>query len=361
MIELNFDNASLRTEDDVYIYNQSFYYKETIKVDSSAIIFGDVESEDSIVANYSLNVSKNIKADNIFIGNDLICYGNIICNNLEVSGDLNCYGEVIIKKSGEIQGSAIINSAVINNLSVSGDLIASDSLEIDGLCSVEGMVVSTDGILGAGNITCDKIEAKEYLEINCKANICSANETSKIDEVKLSKMQLKEIVEDPQVNTFIINKDLINNVLKDVIRRSEEVYDIDDLLCLLSDCSSIDEEYNEYLDILSLVVDSDELCNGNDLEKLLELTFILEKIPECMEEYNICKDLKEKKYKSMRNKVMHMNFRSIESHGDLIKNLNYMEELRHVFTKDENEYIYKKLYEKIGINSKLVFSKLKQR
>lgn len=359
MLELNFENAAMKNNNSELVFNQDIYSKESIKCDSSVIIHGDIESEEEIRANYSLIVFGNMKAKMISAGQDLICYGAVECDSIEVGCEVKCYGEFTIKEQAIVQGSAILNGGFVNDLKINGNLIATDSLEISGKCFIDGMLISSDGILGAGKIQCGTIFAKDYLEIECSSENNSVSESNGVSEEEMSSLNLEDLIYNKNTVKLIEEKVNINRLIKERLKVSEDEYDTEELINILSDCAEIDGVYNEYLDIFSIVTDADELYQTNDLGGFLRLSYILERIPECMQQYNACKNLKDKKYKEIRKKIGDMSVKSTEKHSDFVKYLGYMEELSNFFNSDENKLLYEKLYERIGVNSKLVFSKLK--
>jgi cytoskeletal protein CcmA (bactofilin family) len=363
MREVNFRDTKNTTADGDYILNSDIVDESKIKIDSSFIVFGDIKCSDEIVANYSLNVNKNLESKNIIIRQNLICYGDIKCDNIEIGGKLRCYGNLEVRNSIKVGDESVVYCGSINNGNINGNFIVTGSLEVKGDLFIKGNVICTEGILGSGKITCDKIWANDYLEVE---NV--TNEPKKCMETKShEEYNLKQIEDDEDllsinnsnvIREFINYKKYIIEKIRILIAEADDKYDNYKIIEYIDKLYEIDDKFCEDSEILAFFIELQNLNNRDDLLMFLELTRLKEAVPSYLQNYKIVKELYGDVYDSCRRGIFEMDFCNIKTHFDFIRALSLIENLKYVFSDKEKKYMEDKIYEKIGVKSNFAMKNL---
>lgn len=344
MLEYNFSNADFEN-DEVLGYTSDIIADQEIKFDSSSLVLGRVETTRNVTANYSLICMKSLTGDQVVVRNNLICYQDIVCNRLEVDGDFKCFGHL---KVGEIfiRGTSIINSAYILQGEVEENLIALESIEIETEFNVDNMVCM-EGIMGNGKLSCTNIYANDYIEIEFEANptnveILTSNIVNKEQEVDNRANSYEQILEERESYIKIKEDELI------------EKESIDEIVEILEELRKIDKNFEEDYKICKFISEIEDIDVINELSIYLMLVnyknvakeYLFSIIPV---QYSFGQFLNKQ-----RSNLHNMQTSNLCSHEMFIKALQLYEQNKEFFYKSEQEIILSKLYETIGIKSKLV-------
>lgn len=344
MLEYNFSNANFE-DDEVLGYIGDIVTEQEIKFDSSSLVLGRVKTTNNITANYSLICMQSLTADEIVIRNELICYQDIICNKLEVDGDFKCFGNVKVQEFF-IRGTSIINSAYILKGKVEGNFVGLESIEIETELNVDNMVCM-EGVMGNGKLSCNNIYANDYVEIEVESNATNVdslrnNKKNKEQEVDSRKYSYEAVLEERKGYIRSKQNELIEKVgiqemiesldsLRKVDENFEEDYQICKFIETIENINVIDE-LNTYLILVNYKSMAKEY-----LLKIIPIQYIFGRFLD-----------------KQRSNLHNMQTNNICSHEIFIKALQLYEQNKECFYKSEQEVILSKLYETIGIKSKLV-------
>ena len=368
MKELNFSNADIITEDNKLIFTNRVKEDDDIKIDNTAILLKELETNKTITANYSLITFDSLIGSEIIVRNNLTCYGDIECEKLNVYGDLKCYGN-INAKSIYIKGDSTISSAYIEHGEVEHNLFADLSLEITKELHVNGNIICNEGIMGDGIIYCKHVYAQEYLEIETKGkNINNSNDNIKKGNIinNYDKVLLK-IQDSESINEFLNSIEYeeatknINLILDEIDQRIPSLdneYDERELIDILKKLSNIDRKYKFDSFILKVIDKIQDSKKIDDLYEYLKLINYKYKLPDYMFGLDLCRYTFNNFLDKQKDNIKNMNIDSIKTNEDFAKSLLLLESNKDYFTKEEYIYILGELYKKIGVALKLVAKNL---
>lgn len=351
MLEYNFANANFEN-DEVLGYIDDIIADQEIKFDNSSLVLGVVETTKDITANYSLICMQSLTADQIIVRNDLICYQDIVCNRLEVDGDLKCFGNVKVREIF-IRGMGIVNSAYILQGKVEGNLVGVESIEIETELNVDNMVCM-EGVMGSGKLVCNNIYANDYIEIDVESNPTNVAMPVSKEAVKEQKVQEAE----NSYEQILKERESYIKIKQDELIVKESIHELVEYLDVLRKCDNIFEEDYQ---ICKFIREIEDMGVISELSTYLTLVnykniakeYLFKAIPV---QYRFGQFLNKQ-----RSNLHNMQTSNLCAHEMLIETLHLYEQNKESFYKSEQDIILAKLYETIGIKSKLVEINLKTR
>ena len=154
-----------------------------------------------IHATYDLSVIGDIVAENISINGDLFVKGDIEADELTCRGIFICTGKVRVKKLS-MESYSVADSIVGEEIYVNGDLFVRTTVDTDSCLEADGLIVSGEGIIGAGFFKAKAAVANEYFEFNGKSK-------GKVFEISEMDFATPEIASEPSVGNMDENIDII--------------------------------------------------------------------------------------------------------------------------------------------------------
>lgn len=391
MFELDFTNADIVLED-MLIYTNSIYESSNIKIDSSAIILNEIETDEDIKANYSLVVFRNVRAKRITILKDMICFGSIKCDTLSVTGNLKCFKDVIV---GDVQigNDAYINSGTIKrNSRVEGNLYIGQTINVEANLIVGNNVYCNEGIIGSGNVNCNSIIANDYLEVATSTKgqkiILDNSEPAKEDMSQKKVAQphnemsnalitkINRLYEKSQTSknnkylelgTFINDKEILNllNMVRSInrfykeafeefITRSESSMEFEKISQLIGNSKRFIPSLKEDHNIFSRILEWSNKKPERDITSFLKVVEMRRQTPNYLLKLSICEDFFEIYVEREKLFIDEMRTSCITNQQQLVNNLTLLEQNKGQFTEEEYSKILDKLYSVIGIKLDMV-------
>lgn len=349
MLEYNFSNANFEN-DEVLGYTEDIIADQEIKFDSSSLVLGKIKTKGNLTANYSLICMQSLEADEVIIRNDLICFKDIVCNTLEIAGDFKCFGNI---KVGEmlIGGTSIINSAYIVTGEVEGDLIGLENIEIEKVLDAEN-VVCMEGMIGNGKLSCNNIYVKDYITIELESNPDNVDiSINKVEdtacEVERKSIGYEEIIEE--------RKKYITEKQEQLIGKE----DIGEILECLDELRKLDNSFDSDYEVCQFIQTIEHINIIEELNTYLMLIHYKHTLREYLYKVKPIQYVFGAFLNNQRSNLHNMKTSDICSHKKFIKSLDLYEQNKDFFYKSEQEIVVLKLYQIIGIKSKLVDIKFK--
>ncbi len=378
MIELDFSNANSVVEDKLVFYNPESY-RESIKVDSSAIILRDLCTTGEIIAAYSLIVLGNVKASKIKVAKDLICLGNIEAESIEVDGFIKCFKEL---KTNELQVSktSFIESGIIaGNALVEGNLSVGSSLVVDGRLIVGESIICYEGVIGQGEIVCQNLISNDYIEVKVDAIGYSfliedlallgkpGEGSSSKDFVilkasalseEMNTARLHEMINDQELNQVLDkveeeNKDL-TKVLENCIMLGEKFLEFEDVEELLYFATRINEKFKKDYELFRNILKISETRPTKDLLSFLINTNMYHDTPRYMLEMTIYQDFHYAFVDRQLGNISELSTFGITTQNQVSECLALLERSKDMLSKEEYRDLLEKIYGIIGIKLAMI-------
>lgn len=361
MIELNFSNALLDI-DNMLVFNKELKEEDTIKIDSSSILFNNIVTDNNLLANYSLICFGEIKANKVIVQNNLISYGNITCNELEVYGEFKCYGnldvrKIFIVKDSIVSGGMIEGGVFEKNLIITGTMEVADSLE------VKGNTICNESIFGDGLIICDSITANDFIEIKVKGSSDEGNLNENEKSTQANFDILKEVQETKNMLEFVNSEHYIESmeklnsivrVLREKISEAEEMFEYEDISKILLAFAKLLPTFKVDYKIFEDLLHMSELSYIDDLSLFLKLVDYKRRVSPHILKISICDEMLNNFLVHEKSKLHDMKVDNIKTHLDFVKALSLAENNKLFFSEDEYFKVLDKIYSRIGIRSNMI-------
>lgn len=163
------------------VYQQKIETDEDILFECSFFVADSIFSSGKIIARHDLFLSGDIKAKNIDVNSNLICFGNVETENLFVQEDAIILGDIKCVNSLNIGCSIYANDLYFKE-GVSKGIFVKNICEIASTAKISEYIISLCGIQGQGSINTKNIIAFEYIDNeNCDykyRSVLSENENN---------------------------------------------------------------------------------------------------------------------------------------------------------------------------------------
>lgn len=369
MREINFSDAHLNLDDGTFVFNDCINENDDVKFDSSFTVLNDITSKGQIKANYSLVSFGSVTAERITVENDLICFKNIECDELNIYGELKCFGNISAKKIN-VRSLSTINGGCLGEGSFGNNLTINGCVEIANNVEVNGDVICSEGIIGAGRISCKYIYASDYLEIDVLSEV---NKDNKVKEKNHSKDEiatssiLKSIEEAEDLNQFVKSAgylEFIKNTTVAIKRIESEVellneeYLLGEVVSIFSKLSLIHKKFEKDYKTLKFVEQIQDKSIIEDLNVFLKLVDLKMNLSKYLLKIDACNYLFNECLEKQRINLKAMKLENIRNNKEFSILLNLIEKTKKYFTEEEYYVLIEKAYRKIGITLKLVSKKI---
>lgn len=355
MKEYNYTNANYMTTEEELIYISAIRENDEIKFDSTAIVFGEISTQEGINANYSLTCFGDIKGDRVVIQKDLICYQDIECNVLEVGGSFKCYGHIDVNEIC-VAGESFLNSAYIKTGELQKALIIEGTLEVEEGLDVNSGIICKEGAVGDGNITCEYIYTNEYLEIEVDGEIINKNQIqSEKNSFSIPVINsVEDIINNKQVDEALkVRRKILRELQKSILKVGHEVQ-IDEIRMVLKRLVDIDSSFKDDYILINFIKKIEELKAIESITDFLELVKYDKKCPGYLRELDTCEYLFNHYLEKQRLNIDNMSCENIKSHRDFVYALTLLESVKNELKDEEYNVILEKIYGHIGIKYKLI-------
>lgn len=366
MREINFSDANSNLSDGTFVFNECILENGDVKFDSSFTVLNDIISKNKIKANYSLVSFGSVKAESITVENDLICFKDIECEELNVYGELKCFGNILAKKIN-VKSLSVINRGYIEKGNFGDDLIINGCLEIANNVNVDGDVISSEGVIGSGKISCNYIYASDYLEIDVQSEVKKAKEKNESKNDIFDSGILKSIEEAEDLNKFIKSTgylEFIKNTTVALKRIESEVmllndeYALGEIVSIFSKLSLIHKKFEKDYKTLKFVEQIQDNSSIEDLTVFLNLVDLKLSLSKYLLKINVCNYVFNEYLEEQRINLRYMQLENIKTNKDFSILLNLIEKTKKYFTEEEYDVLIEKAYRKIGVTLKLVAKKI---
>lgn len=129
------------------------------------IVIGSRMRAGKIYATYDLTVHGDLFAKEILVNGSLLVTGNIEADKINCRGELICTGDIRTKEIS-IDGFTYANSATGDTAVFGNDLFIHTTVDTNKSLCVSGLVVASEGIMGAGELDAHAAIANEYFEFS---------------------------------------------------------------------------------------------------------------------------------------------------------------------------------------------------
>ena len=171
--------------------------KSDLVFNESYIVVGDCLEARKIYATYDLTVHGNISARELVVNGNLVVIGNIDVHTLTCHGKLLCTGDIHAKEM-TADGFTVADSISGDRVFSGNDMLVHTTIDTNEALESTGLVVASEGIMGAGKFSTKAAIANEYFEFSGTPD----SPVFEIERMEFSKSNQEASNEKPTEITF---------------------------------------------------------------------------------------------------------------------------------------------------------------